>query len=68
MWRECLPADKIEQFFWSIIIVCLSIGFGFGIGVLYMKESFEKGADYMQRAYMNGYVVREVVRTGGGGK
>ncbi len=62
MWKECLHADRIESVIHYITTIVLAIGLGFGIGVWSMKDRFEEGGKAMQDAYMNGYVVREVIR------
>jgi hypothetical protein len=61
-WRRVIPAGNVERVIDKIIIILLSLFTGFGLGLLYCRQDFQKGADYMQRAYSQGYVVREVVK------
>jgi len=61
-WRKVIPAGNIERIIDKVIIIILSLLTGFGLGVFYCRDDFQKGADYMQRAYSHGYVVREVVK------
>jgi hypothetical protein len=61
-WRRVIPAGNIERIIDKVIIIILSLLTGFGLGLFFCRNDFQKGADYMQRAYSQGYVVREVVK------
>ena len=62
-WRQTLSADNITLLIERLILIALAIAAGFGAGVVYMKNDFEHGATYMQRAYTTpGIVTREVIK------
>ena len=59
-WRETLPSSKVEHYILSGLSAISLIGFGFGLGLLFMLDKFQNGADYMQRAYTQGGLVDRV--------
>jgi len=61
-WRNSLTPGGVERVIDKALLILLALIAGFGLGIFYCRDDFKKGADYMQRAYSQGYVVREVIK------
>ena len=63
-WKDVLPIDKIRN---AILFVFLAVGFvaiGSVATFIYTRNDFERGMNYMARAYTTGGMVDRVKITG----
>lgn len=58
-WRECLPGSRIELWILRIAFMIFIFGSGFAAGLIYSKDNFQRGLDYMQDSYTRTGVIRK---------